>query len=85
MAIGRKWTRKALPLVNIILNKYKEKDEFFYPTRFLEEFNSKKYFELLNACKKEVEESYLNEFPYLRFPPFRHKKSLMKPRPCIRG
>ena len=60
-------------------------DEFFDPSRFLEEFDSEKYFELLNAWKVVVEESYLKDYPYLRFSTIRHKKSLMKPRPCIIG
>ena len=85
MNIRKKWNRRVLPLVNIILKKYKERDKFFDPTQFLNEFDAEKSFELLMAWKKEVEPSYLNEFPYLRFLPVRHKKSLMKPRPCVRG
>ena len=85
MCIRRKWNRKTLPLVNIIIKKYKEKDEFFDPTQFLNEFDSEKYFELLAAWKKEVEASYLKDFPYLHFGPQRHKKTLRTPRPCIRG
>ena len=46
MSIRRKWS-KDLPLVNILIKKFKEKDEFF--ERFLEEFNQEKYFELLKA------------------------------------
>ena len=45
MSIRRKWS-KDLPLVNIIIKKFKEKDEFFNPDRFLEEFDQEKYFEL---------------------------------------
>ena len=85
MNIRKKWNRRVLPLVNIILKKYKERDKFFDPTQFLNEFDAEKSFELLMAWKKEVEPSYLNEFPYLRFFPVRHKKSLMEPRPCVRG
>ena len=69
------WNRKTLPLVNIIIKKYKEKDEFFDPTQFLNEFDSKKYFELLAAWKKEFEASYLKDFPYLRFGPHIRKKN----------
>ena len=85
MSIRKKWNPKVLPLVNIIFKKYKEKDDFFNPERFLEEFDREKYFELLKAWKADVEESYLNEHPYLRFAPVRHKKCLMsKRRPCLR-
>ena len=82
--IRKKWNRKVLPLVNIILKKYKEGDEFFDAMRFLNEFDAEKYLELLMAWKKEVEPSCLKEFPYLPILPVGHKKSLMKPRPCIR-
>ena len=33
MSIRRKWS-KDLPLVNIIIKKFKEKDKFFNPERF---------------------------------------------------
>ena len=62
MCIRRKWNQKTLPLVNIIIKKYKEKDEFFNPTQFLNEFDSEKYFELLAAWKKDAEASYLKYF-----------------------
>ena len=39
MSIRKKWNPKVLPLVNIIFKKYKEKDDFFNPERFLEEFD----------------------------------------------
>ena len=52
--IRKKRNRKVLPLVNIILKKYKEGDKFFDATRFLNEFDAEKYFELLMAWKKEV-------------------------------
>ena len=48
----------------------------------------KKYKEkgdFFNPEKADVEESYLNEHPYIRFVPVRHKKCLMsKQRPCLR-
>ena len=85
MNIRRKWKSKDLPKINIIIKKYREKDDFFNPERFLEEFDQEKYFELLKAWKIAVEESYLNEHPYLRFGPIKHKKYLMnKQRPCLR-
>ena len=48
ISIRTKWS-KDLPLVNIIIKRFKEKDELFNPERFLEEFNQEKYFELLKA------------------------------------
>ena len=85
MSIRKKWNPKVLPLVNIIFKKYKGKDDFFNPERFLEEFDRGMYFELLKAWKADVEESYLNEHPYLRFAPVRNEKCLMsKRRPCLR-
>ena len=84
MSIKRKWP-KDLPLVNIIIKKFKEKDEIFNPDRFLEEVNQEKYFELLKAWKADLEKSYSDENPYLRFSSVRHEKCLMsKRRPCIR-
>ena len=75
MCIRRKWNWKTLPLVNIIIKKYKEKDELFDPTQFLNEFDSENYFELLAAWKKEVEASSLKDFPYLCFGPHRRRKN----------
>ena len=84
ICVRRKWNRKALPLVNIIIKKYKERDEYFNPMEYLNDLDSEKYFELLAKWKKEVEDIYLKDFPHVRFSPHRHKKTLMKPRPCIR-
>ena len=39
MNVHRKWN-KILMKVNIVLKKHNEKDEFFDPRRFLEEFDS---------------------------------------------
>ena len=85
MCVPGKWNRKILPLVNIITKKYKEKDEFFNPTQFLNEFDSKKYFEFLAAWKKDVEASYLKDFPYLRFRPYRHKKNFNEAKTLYQG
>ena len=64
MNIRKKWSPE-LPKVNIIVKKYNdERNEFFDPTRFFEEFNSEKYFQLLKDWKIKSEESYLNEQPY---------------------
>ena len=42
MAIRRKWeSTKYLPLVNVILKKFKEKDEYFKPTKYLREDQEK--------------------------------------------
>ena len=38
---------KDLPNVNTVFDKYKEVDSFFDPHRFLDEFDTEKYFELL--------------------------------------
>ena len=82
--IRRKWT-KDFPKVNIVLKKYREKNEFFDPRRFLEDFDAEKYFQLLVGWKLSNEKKYLEEHPYLIFTPHRHKKILGKPRPTIRG
>ena len=58
--------------VNIILKKYKEKDEFFDPRRVLEDFDAEIYFELLKGWKLTVEEIYSKEHPHLKFLPQRH-------------
>ena len=47
MAIRKKWeTTKYLPLVNITLKKFEEKDNYFNSKKYLEE-DEEKYFELL--------------------------------------
>ena len=46
MNIKKKWIPN-LPKVNITFKKCKEKDAFFDPRQFLEEFDAEKYFELL--------------------------------------
>ena len=76
MSIQRKWS-KDLPLVNIIIKKFKEKDKFFNPERFLEEFDQEEYCELLKVWKADVEKSYLDKNPHLDFSPVRHEKCLM--------
>ena len=55
MSIRRKWNSQVLPLVNIILKKYKENDQFFNPEKYLAEVDQEKYFELLKTWKIEVE------------------------------
>ena len=86
MTIRKKQDAKVLPLANIIFKKYREKDKFFNPETFLKELDNKKYFELLKTWKQDVEETYLDENPHLRFSPVRHEKCLMsKRRSCIRG
>ena len=70
---------KDLPLVNIILKKFKEKDEYFNLKKYLGE-DEQKYFELLQDWKINFEKEYLEKNPYLRFAPIRHKKILMKRR-----
>ena len=46
MYIRKMWS-KDLPNVNIVFDKYKEGDSFFDPRRFLDEFDTEKYFELI--------------------------------------
>ena len=85
MDIRRKWC-KDLPKVIIIFKKYKgEGEEFFNPTRVLEEFDAEKSFELLKRWKLKNEKEYLEKNPYLGFCLHRHRKILGKPSPCIRG
>ena len=84
MSICRKWNKDLLK-VNIVLKKFQEKDEFFDPRRFLEEFDAEKYFELLVGWKLSNEKKYLEEHPYLIFIPHRHQKILGKAIPTIRG
>ena len=80
MALRKKWeATKDLPLVNIILKKFKEKDEYFNLKKYLGE-DEQKYFELLQYWKINFEKEYLEKNPYLRFAPIRHKKILMKRR-----
>ena len=86
MSIRKKWNSTVLPLANIIFKKYREKDKFFNPGKFLEKLDNEKYFELLKTWKQNVEKTYLDENPYLRFAAVRHEKCLMsKRRSCIRG
>ena len=54
MYIRQKWSND-LPNVNIEFNKYKEGKSCFGPCRFLDEFNTEKYFELLKYSKEKFE------------------------------
>ena len=85
MALGKKCeVAKDFPLVNIILKKIKEKDEYFNAKKYLVE-DEEKYFELLQEWKINFEKDYLEKNPHLRFAPIHHKKSLMKRRRlCLR-
>ena len=49
MSIRKKWNSAVLPLANIILKKYREKDKFFNPEKFLEKLDNDKYCELLKT------------------------------------
>ena len=44
--IGQKYSKDLLH-VNIVLEKYKDVDEFFNPMQFLKRFDNEKYFERL--------------------------------------
>ena len=77
--IQKKWP-KHLVNVNILFEKFHEKDRFFNLTDFLEEYDSEKYFELLIDWKKKHEENYLEEKLYLNRIQIRHKKNIGKTR-----
>ena len=57
----RKKCSKDLPNVNIVFDKCKEGDSFFDPRRFLGEFDTEKYFELLKDWKEKCEIYQLRE------------------------
>ena len=84
-AIRRKWvTTKDLPLVNIVLKKFKEKDNYFNPMRYLGG-DEEKYFEILQQWKIVFEKSFIEQYPHLSCAPIRHKKCLAKStRPSLR-
>ena len=83
--IRKKWEKtKDLHLVDVILNKIKEKDEYFNPIKNLEE-DEEKYFEVLQHWKADFERNVLEKYPHLHLAPVRHKKCLVKSRrPLIR-
>ena len=83
MYIRKKWSKDLLN-VNIVFDKYKEGDSFFDPHRFLDEFDTEKYFELIKDWKEKCEIYQLREKPHLKFGPYRHKKILAKEK-TIRG
>ena len=74
----RKMWSKDLPNVNIVFDKYKEVDSFFDPHRFLDEFDTEKYFELLKDQKEKCEIYHLRGKPHLKFGPYRRKRILGK-------
>ena len=79
--IRKKWS-KDLPHVNIVLEKYKDADEFFNLIQLLEKFDNENYFGLLVDWKRKNEKDY----PWLNRVPIRHEKFLCKsPRETIRG
>ena len=49
----RKKLSKDLPHVNIVLEKYKDADEFFNLMQFLEKFDNEEYFKLLVDWKRK--------------------------------
>ena len=73
MNIRRKWKSKDLPKVSIIIKKYREKKRFFQSWEIFRRIWPRKVFWTSEGWKIDVEESYLNEHPYLRFGPIRHK------------
>ena len=54
-----------LPNVNIVLEKFKDADEFFNPMEYLEKYDNEKYFQLLVNWKRKNEEKYLEVNPWL--------------------
>ena len=51
--------------VNIVLEKFKDADEFFNPMEYLEKYDNEKYFQLLVNWKRKNEEKYLEVKPWL--------------------
>ena len=75
---------KDLPLFNIVLKKFKEKDNYFNPMRYLGG-DEEKYFEILQQWKIDFEKTYLHQFLHLRHAPIHHKKCLARSaRPSLR-
>ena len=75
---------KDLPLVNIVLKKFKEKDNYFNPMRYLGG-DEEKYFKIVQQWKIDFEKSYLEQFLHLCRAPIRHKKCLARSaRPSLR-
>ena len=72
--IRQKWVTTK-DLVNIVLNKFKEKDNYFNPMGSLGG-DEEKYFEILQQWKIDFEKSYLEQFSHLGRAPIRHKKCL---------
>ena len=82
-AIRQKWVTTK-DLVNIVLNKFKEKDNYFNPMRYLGG-DEEKYFEILQQWKIGFEKSYLEQFSHLRRAPIHHMKCLTRStRPSLR-
>ena len=55
--------------VNIIFKKYEEKDAFFDPRQFLEEFAVEKYFELLIGVENKEQKEIFRRESILKFWP----------------
>ena len=81
--IRKKWP-KDLVNVNILFEKFHEKDKFFNPIGFFEKSDNEKNFQLLIDWKKKHEGNYLEEKSYLNRIQIRDKKILRKPRETIR-
>ena len=63
---------KDLPLANVFLRKFKEKDADFSRVNYLED--DEKYFEKIKKSENDFEKDYLERYPHLRLEPIRHKK-----------
>ena len=63
---------KDLPVTNVLLKKFKEKDLEFSPVNYLED--EEKYFKLVKQWQNHFEKDYLKRYPHLLLEPIRHKK-----------
>ena len=63
---------KDLPLANVFLRKFKEKDADFSRVNYLED--DEKYFEKIKKSENDFEKDYLERYLHLRLEPIRHKK-----------
>ena len=77
---------KDLPFDNIVLKKFREKDEYFNPKKYLGGAGrGGRDEEILQRWKIDHKKKYLEQFPHLSRPPIRYKKVLSKSsRPCLR-
>ena len=63
---------KDLPVTNVLLKKFKEKDLGLSLVNYLED--EEKYFKLVKQWQNNFEKDYLKRYPHLLLEPIRHKK-----------